>query len=166
MNTVLVIAALDSTRNAWCHAVRQRGMKCRQASALLGALDHLIDPTLAGIVFRSMNDDDLSELIALSTVHALPPIVIVSGPTSVPFATRFTAGTIIDPSASSARVMARLTCMVNGRQLMSPTNLPVRLSPLAEAQWTVRLSAEAHGRDDDSFDGATQPEGFDLAARA
>lgn len=165
MNTVLLIAPVDATRQAWCLAARARGMTCRHASAILPALDHLADPNLAGIVFQAGSEDDLFELAALSTVRPLPPVVIVSGPTAAPFASRFTAGTIVDPEASSQDVLARLACLVRGRPLTSPTHLPVRLSRSADAQWTVRLSATPVDGDDD-FDGATQPEGFEIARRA
>ena len=165
MHTVLVIAAAESTRDAWCIEVRQRGMRCRGASAIVTARVELEDPTLAGIVFQSRNDDDLAELIALSCWHRLPPVVIVSGPTMMTISTRFTAGTIVSPEMSSAAVVARLAGMVHGRPLSSPTHLPVRLSRVADAQWTVQLTAVAFEAppDDDSFDGSTSPDGFEIA---
>lgn len=165
MNTVLVIAEAESTRAAWCVEVRQQGMRCLGAHAIVAALDQLDDPALAGIVFQSRNDDDLAELIALSAWQRLPPVVIVSGPSTLPMSTRFTAGSIVDPGMSSAAVVARLACMVRGRPLSSPTHLPVRLSRVADAHWTVRLTATVVERDPeaDGFDGKTQPDGFEIA---
>lgn len=164
MNTVLLIAPVASTREAWCLAARARGLTCRHAEAILTALDQIADPDLAGIVFEAGSEDDLIELAALSTVRPLPPVVIVSGPTATPVTTRFTAGTIVDPAATSGAVVDRLACLVRGRPLTSPTHLPVRLSRSTDAQWTVRLSAKPLFGDDD-FEGATQP-GFEIARLA
>jgi hypothetical protein len=167
MNTVLLISATEALREAWCLEARGRGLTCRHAAALHGALDLLTDPALSGIVFQSDDDDELAALTALSMVCPLPPVVIVSGPTAMPMATRVTAGTIVDPSTSCAGIVDRLACLVRARPLSSPTHLPVRLSRAADAQWTVRLSAKGGPPDDDdSFDGATQPDGFEIALRS
>lgn len=162
MNTVLVIASARSTRDAWCLALRRRGLACKKADGLVMALDDMVDGSLAGIIFESRSDADLGELVALSTLHALPPVVIVSGPTSQPVASRFTAGSIVDPDTPTATIAARLSCLVRHQQFVSPTHLPVRLTPILHAQWTVRLTCRPATPVDD-FDGATHPDGFDIA---
>lgn len=168
MKTVLVISAVESTRQAWCLALRRRGMICRRADALFAVLDELQENNLAGIVFDAADDADLATLAALSLAVPLPPVVVVPAAcATATVVTRMMAGTLVVPGASIDHIMARLECLVRGRPLSSPTNLPVRLSSSADAQWTKRLSAAPYyPHDEESFDGATDPDGFDIAARA
>lgn len=166
MKTVLIIAADPAARAAWGLALRKRGMICRPAPTLLGALDDTVDPNVVAIVFEPDGDDDLLALAALSSARSLPPVVVVpSRQPEAPITTRMMAVTLVAPGTPRERALERLTCLMRGRSLSSPTNLPVRLSSLLEAQWTMRLSAVPYHHDEDGFDGATHPDGFDLAAR-
>lgn len=166
MKTVLVITADAAARAAWSLALRKRGMICRPAPALAGALAEAIDTSVSAIIFEPSEDADLIALCALSATLPMPPVVVVPAhEPGVPVATRMMAGTLVAPGTSRERILDRLACLVRGRSLSSPTNLPVRLSSSAEAQWTMRLSAVPWHQEDDGFDGATHPDGFDLAVR-
>lgn len=165
MKTVLVISADEPTRKAWCLAVRRRGMMGRAVDSILGALDELREP-VAGLLVDAADDADLAALAALSATIALPPVVVVPAMVaSAPVTTRMVAATMVAPGTGTVEIMARLDCLMRGRPLTSPTNLPVRLTSVSDAQWTTRLSAEPLFSHDD-FDGATSPDGFDLAAHA
>jgi|JI9StandDraft_1071089.scaffolds.fasta_scaffold30766_5 hypothetical protein len=164
MSTVLVVAQPHSRRDAWTAALTQRGVEVLVAPTLLAGIAALDDADPGVMIYEPQEPVDHLVLGAISNARDLPPVVLMA-PRTVPVATRVPALRRLAPDADVEAVLAAVdAALALGG---APTRLPFRLCPALIAQWTVRVSAARSAWPFDpaeSFDGATHPDGFALAA--
>lgn len=170
--TILVIADDDSLRTSWSEAVVRAGFDVRAVPALLPGIDLLGTQEIDGVLIDARDDRALQLLAAVSAYRPMPVTVIVHERVAgIPARIR---GAALRPADTSPdRLVRLLGRLLVARELARPTNLPLRVTPLA-LKWTSRLSSArppVDFEDDDSaeirreFDGETNPDGYELAAR-
>lgn len=166
MTTVLIIAEDDALRVAWADAATAVGFTVRAVSALLPGVDLLGTIDVDGLLVDARGDGELELLTAVSAYRPMPPTVIVHD-REVTLPGRIRAAACRRSDASPARLIHLLGRLLGHRDLGVPTNLPVRVTPVA-LKWTSRLSSVADEEDSGeaprAFEGETNPDGFDLAA--
>ncbi|MBE7448046.1 MAG: hypothetical protein HS111_03905 [Kofleriaceae bacterium] len=167
MTTILIITEHDDRREAWTAAARAAGHDVRLAPALIPGIDLLGTQPIDGVLVDAEAAGELERLVMLSVFRPTPPTVIVHD-RSIAVPARMRAAACRPSTTPPDRLVHLLGRLIAHRELAQPTNLPVRVTPLA-LKWTSRLSSI--GDDDDTgetnpaFDGETNDDGFDLAAR-
>lgn len=171
VTTILVICEDDSLRTAWSEAVVRAGHQCLAVPALLPGIDLLGSKEVDGLLIDARLDSELQLVAAVSAYRPMPLTVIVhEHAAGIPARIRGVA--LRPPDASPDRLVHLLGRMLDQRDVASPTNLPVRVTPAA-LKWTARLSSKRPAvelDEDDSaeirrlFDGETNPDGYELAA--
>lgn len=166
MTTLLIITEEDALRAAWTAAAVAVGFEVREVSALLPGVDLLGTIEVDGLLVDCRGDGELELLTAVSAYRPLPPTVIMHD-REISLPARMRAAACRRSDASPARLIHLMGRLLGSRELARPTNLPVRVTPAA-LKWTTRLSAPAEEEDSGevrkTFDGETNPDGFDLAA--
>ena len=168
MTTLLIISEEDALRAAWTDAAVAAGLEVRAVSALLPGVDLLGTIEVDGMLVDCRGDSALELLSAVSAYRPMPPTVIVHD-REISMPARMRAVACRGSDVSPARLIHLLGRLLGHGELARPTNLPVRVTPAA-LKWTSRLSSPTPVDDEDSgeirksFDGETNPDGYDLAA--
>jgi len=170
MTTVLIIAEDDALRAAWAAAAEAVGFKVRAVGSLLGGVDLLGTVEVESMLIDVRAEGDLELIAAISAYRPMPATVMVHDREITP-PVRIRGVAVRGSDATPQRLVHLLKRMLFHRDLARPTNLPVRVTPVA-AKWTSRLSPPKKPDDDDddsgtmrlTFDGETSPDGWELAA--
>lgn len=169
MTTVLIITEDDALRAAWAAAAESIGLRSRAVGSLLVGVDLLGTIDVDAMLIDVRAEGDLELIAAISAYRPMPATVMVHDREITP-PLRIRGVAVRGSDATPERLVHLIKRMLFHRDLARPTNLPVRVTPLA-AKWTSRLSPPKNHDDDDdsatmrlSFDGETSPDGFDVAA--
>jgi hypothetical protein len=162
MTTVLVISDDDALRARWATAARNAGHDVLEASALLPGVDLLGAREVDGLLADARAHGALELLAAVSAYRPMPPTVIVHDRDLAPPA-RMRVVACRSAAATPPRLVFLLGRLLSAGELARPTNLPLRVTPMA-AKWTSRLSTPSDDPCEDSaeirrsFDGETNDE--------
>lgn len=169
MTTVLIITEDDALRADWAAAAESIGFRARAVGSLLAGVDLLGTIEVDAMLIDVRAEGDLELIAAISAYRPMPATVMVHDREITP-PLRIRGVAVRGSDATSDRLVHLIKRMLFHRDLARPTNLPVRVTPVA-AKWTSRLSPPKNDDDDDdsatmrlSFDGETSPDGYDLAA--
>ncbi len=153
MTTVLVIVNDAALQASWGAAVRSAGFSLREAPALMPAMKLLAHETIDGLLIDARAEADLALFASVSAFRPMPTTMLVSDLVT-PVAARVRAAAMRSSGQTAANLVQRLGSLLGIRAIASPTNLPMRLVPVA-AKWTLRGHAEGS-----PHDGNTSPDGW------